>query len=207
MIVWDYSAPEPLAIHAALELSATGTNDLPISVAEAKRYSRLTDNSEDALIEGLIRAAWKVYEEHCDDRCLLRKTWVLYLDRFPIGELRLPKPPLSSVSSIVYVATDGTSTTWSSSEYLVDAKSEPARITPVFGGLWPTARAQANAVTITFLAGAAAASAVDESDKLAVKMLVDHWAHNRGVAAERELKALPMAYQSLVMARKTGGYP
>src|SRR3990167_7420015 len=67
--------------------------------------------------------------------------------------IELPLPPLRSVTSITYVDQDGTTQTLSSTLYTVDSSSEPARITPAYGEVWPSTRDQVNAVTVRFVAG------------------------------------------------------
>ena len=47
-----------------------------------------------------------------------------------------------------------------SAEYTVDTACEPARLTPVFGKIWPTTLPQIGAVSVTFDAGYGAADAV-----------------------------------------------
>src|SRR4030067_860491 len=83
---------------------------------------------------------------------LITQTWELYLDAFPAWEIRVPKPTLQSITSIVYTDTDGILQTLAGSMYLVDNKSEPGRITPAFGEVWPVTRAQINAVIVRFVA-------------------------------------------------------
>lgn len=82
------------------------------------------------------------------------------LDRFPPWEISVPKPTLQSVTSITYVDTDGATQTLPPSAYLVDSKSEPGRITPAYGLVWPTTRWQTGAVTIRFVAGYADSASV-----------------------------------------------
>jgi len=58
--------------------------------------------------------------------------------------------------SIQYTAMDGTTQTMPSSDYAADLACEPARITPVFGKIWPITLPQIGAVQVTFDAGYAA---------------------------------------------------
>jgi uncharacterized phiE125 gp8 family phage protein len=79
---------------------------------------------------------------------------------------------------------DGTSIsgggTVTGKNYVEDLLSQPARLTPVFGQMWPVARVVANAVQITYVCGYGDdPSAVPEGIKTGIKLLVNHWYENR----------------------------
>lgn len=98
-------------------------------------------------------------------RALITQTWELVLDSFPVatwknpfGGIRLPLPPLQSVTSITYLDAAGTAMVLAASAYVVDAAAQPATIRPVYNTLWPSTRPVANAVTVRFIAGYGAAA-------------------------------------------------
>ena len=125
----------------------------PVTLTDAKQHCRIDIEDDDALINGQLAAA-VVRGEQATNRQFAPATWVLKLDAFPgTDTFELPKPPLLSVSSIQYVDTDGATQTFSSSDYSVDRTSEPGRVVLGFGNSWPSARAQPDAITITYLAG------------------------------------------------------
>lgn len=152
----------------------------PLSLGETKLHLKRDDiTTDDALIEGLIQAAREWAENHCR-RSFVRRTLVLRMDCFP-AEIRLPRGPVSAVSSIEYVAAGGSTTTLSASSYQTDLHSVPARIQPVFGGTWPVPKSgELNAVVVTYLAGYAPGSSsptdhaenVPEAIKSALKLHV-----------------------------------
>lgn len=94
-------------------------------------------------------------------------------------EFFLPKPPLVSVTSITYVDTNGATQTLASDQYLVDSVSEPGRVTPAYGTLWPATRDQINAVTVSFTCGYGSAAAVPEGIKRWIRMRVSTLYENR----------------------------
>jgi uncharacterized phiE125 gp8 family phage protein len=153
------------------------------------------NTTTDPLLNIFIKSA-RLAAERITNRALITQTWDLYLDAFPAWELFVPKPALQSVSSISYVDTDGVTRTLATSEYLVDAKSEPGRITPVFGGIWPVTRWQTNAVTVRFVCGYGAANAVPESIKSWMLMRIKTLWDNRDpfVIASGSLIELPHSY-------------
>lgn len=135
-----------------------------------------TVNTTDDPLLGLFIASARAAAETELHRHLVTQTLDLYLDYFPGADPRwwdarqrkwfygddyeIRLPPLQSVTSITYVDTDGATQTLAASQYLVDAKSQPARIRPAYGLSWPSAREQANAVIVRFVAGYGAAAAV-----------------------------------------------
>jgi uncharacterized phiE125 gp8 family phage protein len=142
----------------------TGPAQEPLTIAEAKIAARaLSDVSdEDGLFAEWI-ATSREYVENFTRRALLTQTWALKLDGFgtsaymSCGVMTLPKPPLISITSIVYLDGAGATQTWASSNYRVDTETGPdvgrARITPAYGVSWPQTYPVTNAVTVTFVAG------------------------------------------------------
>lgn len=180
----------------------------PLGVEDAKEWLKVQHGKEDGLITELVQDARERFERVAGYQ-LLQATWQLTLDQFP-GEracglaggimddwrIYVPIPRLISVSSVVYVATDGTSTTLPAADYSVDTAGEPARIEPAYGEVWPSTREQQNAVTVTYLAGyGAQASAVPASVKVALKKIVGLLYANRGV--DRDTEALERAVECL----------
>lgn len=190
----------------ALSLVTAATTD-PITLEEVKEALRIDHSDEDPWLKSLISAATR-YVERVSSRQLINATYRLSLDSFPDFEIRLPKPPLSSITTVAYVNTAGSSTTVSSTAYDVDTYSEPGRLTPSFNDTWPATRNEINAVNITYVAGyGAAASNVPATTKHALKLLIAHWNENReavltGVAS----KEVEFAVNALLGSEEYGSY-
>lgn len=137
--------------------------------AQAPTANTTGDPEINALIRTVRHAA-----EGYTRRALVTQTWDLKLDRFPCWMISIPKPTLQSVTSITYVDSDGTTQTLAADQYLVDASSTPARITPAFGLVWPITRYQNNAVTVRFVAGYGLAAAVPEGIKTWMLIRIKH---------------------------------
>jgi uncharacterized phiE125 gp8 family phage protein len=168
----------------------------PVTAAEAKTYARVSSSTEDTLTESLIKSA-RMHAEAITQRQLINATWRLTLDWFPSWAIVLPRAPLSSVTSIIYDEySEGTATTLASTEYRVQTDPEPGFVEPSYdAGLWPTPRVQSGAVRITYVAGyGAAASAVPEDIKTAIKWLVNHWLEERLPTTD-----IPPAFRMMLM--------
>ena len=153
----------------------------PVSLAEAKTWCRVDadDVTQDPNISGLITAA-RQYVEAITKFQLVTATWKLSLDSFYDPEyssdtyngwtLRLPKPPLVSVSSLTYVDTGGTTQTIAAANYVVDTNTKPGRVTPSYTTTWPAARNVLNAVNVTYISGYATPfTAVAATDVITLK--------------------------------------
>ena len=154
----------------------------PITTAEAKSHLRVDAAGDDTLIGALIDAAIAMLDGRDGwlGRALCTQTWDWYLDAFPDEDvLYVPLPPLVSVSSITYLDTAGASQTWGATNYTVDIRKGPGRITPAYGVVWPSTRDVVNAVIIRFVAGYGAAAAVPETIKLGLKALVAQFYEHR----------------------------
>lgn len=130
----------------------TAATNLPLTTDEAKAHCRVTFADDDTLIEQLIHAATDEVETRCQ-RTLCQTTWALTLDAFPEGGIKLPMPPILSVSSIVYFDSTGAQLTLNPADYIVDTASEPGWVWLAPGKTWPATQDRINAVTVTYTAG------------------------------------------------------
>lgn len=123
------------------------------------------------------------------------------------GILELPRAPLVTVSSIVYLDSNGNTETLDPSNY-VAAPGAPGRVSPAYGKIWPTTLPQIGAVQVNFVAGyGATADDVPDNVKVAVKLLVGHLYENREeVAAGVSLAELPLGVAALLGPETWGGY-
>ena len=154
----------------------------PVTIDEAKLFSRITVDDEDALIEELITAARQALEERWN-WSFITQTWDQYLDQFPANDWHYSQPivtlrgPLQSVTSVKYTPNGGSIQTVSSADYYVDATNScKPKIVPVIGKAWPGDLLRiANGVEVRIVTGYASADAVPFHLKVAVKQLVNAW--------------------------------
>lgn len=171
----------------------------PVTLVEAKAHLRVTGIDDDTLIGTLITTA-RQFVENFTNRALITQTWEWRLDRFYPWTLIVPMAPLASVTSIQYVDGNGDTQTLALTEYTVDAKSDPARITPAYGKSWPATRYHINAVTITFTAGYGTASAVPSPIKQALLLVLAEMYERREAAiAGAPIIEIPLGVKALLM--------
>ena len=182
----------------------------PVSLAEAKLHLRVDFDDDDSLIQVLISAARQAAET-LTNRQLVTARWRMVLDSFPGPSLMgvpagqvfslpghavlLPKSPVQSVVEIRYLDMVGVSQVMPSAHYTVDKACEPARITPVFGQIWPVALPQIGAVSVTFDAGYGSAADVPEGLKSWIKLrLGSLYAHREEVASMARGRIDPLPF-------------
>ena len=143
----------------------------PVSLIDAKLHLRVDFDEDDTLIASLISAARQAAET-LTGRQFVNARWKLVLDGFPRSAIALAKCPVQSVVAINYLDMNSSVQTMLASAYTVGTACEPARITPVFGQVWPPSLPQIGAVSVTFDAGYGAASEVPEGIKSWIKLRV-----------------------------------
>jgi len=175
----------------------------PILLGDVKLFLRIDHSEEDGLLSMLLDAATE-YVEGDVGQALITQTRLLTLDRFPAdwtSWLRIPYPPLSSVSSVSYYY-DETLETWDSANYEVDTATTPGRLRPTCGQTWPVTDDMIGAVRITYVCGYG--DAVDDVPKtlrVAIMQLVHDWYTDRSAAGQ------PTAgYERLIASASHGGY-
>ncbi|AHF86707.1 hypothetical protein RLEG3_18465 [Rhizobium leguminosarum bv. trifolii WSM1689] len=110
----------------------------PISKEEAKRQCSVLHDDDDALFDALITAARDHVERYCNTP-LATQTVELKCDAFCDFD-RLPLAPAQSVTSIAYVAADGTDATVAPSDIEERFDGLEASIVPAYEKQWPVPR-------------------------------------------------------------------
>ncbi len=157
-------------------LTTTYTDDIADSALGVGAPA--VNTTEDWFLNLLIRSARNAAESICR-RALITQTWDMYLDHFPAWEQYIPMPTAQSIDSVSYVDTNGVTQTLDPSLYHVDLNSQPARITPAFGLIWPVTRWQTNAVTIRFTCGYGASADVPDGIRSWMLMRINTLWNNR----------------------------
>lgn len=127
----------------------------PITLEEAKSHLRVSDDDNNDMLRLYIKAVRQNLDgmDGWLGRALVTQTWELTLDSFPCGEIRIPIPPLQSVTSIKYDDEDGNEQTVDAGDYTVDTLNEPGWVLVNSDESWPTTFNGINAVRVRFVAG------------------------------------------------------
>lgn len=197
----------------------------PITLAAAKQQLVIDDTftADDALISVYITAA-REYVERVMQRHIFQRTMILTLDYFPLLSdcvygadqyayvssyirslsIIIPKAGLVSVESIKYLdTTNNTFATLPANTYMVDAISEPGRITPAAGCVWPYQQNYLpGQVQINYTSGSYGDGVeVDNCPvaiKLAMLLLVSHFYAHREATTEATLTNIPLGVDALL---------
>lgn len=144
----------------ALVVSTAPTIE-PLTIEELKLAWGIDFGEHDELVERCGIAA-RIWVEDFLGRAIINTTYALHLVTWPSGsDLRLPRPPLSSVTSVKYYDTAGVQQTLGTGVYGTDTNSQPGRIYLKNGQTWPSLEDEPRKlrVTITYVAGHGATAA------------------------------------------------
>ena len=169
----------------------------PVTLAEFKTHAHIsvsTTAQETEYIDWIAAA-----RQHVESLCgpIVSQTIDMYLDGWPsAGTMTIPKPRVTSVTSVKYYDEDETEATFSSASYQVDTASHHARIVLKDGYDWPsTTLRPVNGVIVRFVAGWADAAAVPSTIKNAIKQLMSSWEMQREASAiGNSVQALKVPY-------------
>jgi uncharacterized phiE125 gp8 family phage protein len=153
---------------------------------------------EDTLLEGFITAA-RQYAEGRQNRAYITQTWELALDAWP-EMIQVPLPPNQTVDSIEYYDTAGVVHLLLPADYLVDSRGYKARVSPLYGGSWPSTILQPlTGIVVTFTAGYGnLATDVPQRIRNAIKLLAGHLYEHREATDIKEVKEVAFAVEALL---------
>lgn len=162
-----------------------------VTVAEAKKQSRVLNNAEDDLVELYLGAAL-AYVEKTTGRAFQPQTWEVVVDAFSSEALELPVGPVTSVTEVTYVDADGETQTIDPTTFEVDTASTDGWI--VTSGAWPSGMATINAVRAVYLVGG---GDMPRDIKQAILLLAAHWYANRE-AAGPAMQEIPLGVETIL---------
>lgn len=197
----------------------------PVTLDEAKAHMRVDYDDDDALIEGLVRAA----TEHLDGwtgilgRCLVEQTWRQDFDRFE-RELCLPLGPVISIVTVSWRNEAGQVSTVSPSLYDLRTDAGGRSLVRFDNSyVFPMGLHESRAVAVSYRAGYVTIpevpavgpgpgdppdppgspavpeqSTVPDPLKVAILLLAGHWYQNREAAVPDAINVLPLAVGALV---------
>lgn len=176
----------------------------PISLFEARLHLRVDEHDvEDTAIDEIIKAAVAEAEKF-QNRAYITQTWEFYPEAGDVrrGCVKIPLPPLQSVSAVAYRTVAGAWVTLTAdSDYFVDAVSDPGLVVfsddfvlPGNADLWPILP-----IKITAVVGYGAPEDVPSSVRQALLLLIGHFYENReAVVAGSIVNYLPYGAKNLL---------
>jgi uncharacterized phiE125 gp8 family phage protein len=182
----------------SMELSTPPAQE-PLTLDEVKAHVRVTTDDEDGYLTALLQGA-REYVEMRSSLALITQTRKLRLARWPCDVIvPLPRQPLQSVTSVVYLDDNGASQTLAASVYqVVGARTVPdsdapprGYILPAYGQSWPSVRGTPECITITYVCGWTTPLAIPQSVRAAMWTEIAYrWQYRgddgaEGVAARR----------------------
>lgn len=173
----------------------------PLSREEAKAHLRVSVTEDDDLIDALIVAARERAEQETR-RALITQTWEATGRYFP-GVIRVPKPPLISVTYVKYFDTANVEQTLNATTFYKTAApagpdAGPGRISLRYGQVWPSVYAEEDVVTVRFVAGYGGAADVPQTIKQGMLLAIANWYANRETVVVGTIVAdLPMGAKAL----------
>lgn len=194
----------------------------PVRVDEFPAFARVDLNDDGDLIDAFL-VAGRERVEAMTGRALISRQVVAYFDDWPENEpdfigarrypraydlrgyLRLPRSPVTAVSSITYYDADNALQTLAASSYVVDTSSDPARVRLASGASWPEVYDRPQAIAVAYTAGyGATAASVPRSLRIAVMAAALSIYEHRDMDIDVALRANP-AVENLVAGYRVWG--
>ena len=179
-------------------LRKSGPQQRAVTLSQAKQTLRLsqTDTSHDADLLEAIDAATEQVEHDIDGACIDQE-FTYFANAFPSAgqPMALPKHPVSVVSEVAYIDSDGADQVLDVGTYLLDEGRRQVYL--VAGESWPSTQPQQNAVTVTFTAGyGATIDKVPRLLKRAILIQVGRWFYDPG--GEQDGGKWETAYDNII---------
>ncbi|MCI1001818.1 phage head-tail connector protein [Ochrobactrum sp. C6C9] len=168
----------------------------PVTIEDARTFLRISTQSEDTILERLIKTARELVEAETG-LALIDQTWRLRVDRWPrSGRLALFKYPVSAVTEVVAYRADGTAISFAPEEFELQLGRRPQRL---YMAPYPDAPTFCG-IEVDFVAGfGATADTVPEVLKQAILSLVAHLYESRaGVDAGSAAVSFPPMVNQMV---------
>jgi len=160
-----------------------------VSLATLAAHLRIDGNDEDAVLADLLREAVEAVEDYTRRR-LLTQTWDESFDAFA-DPLTLSEQPVASVTSVVYIDSDGDPQTLSTDTWEASTELGVGVIRRQYDEDWPTTRSHKDVVTVRYVVGYGDPADVPETLLKAVRIHAA-WNHRH-----REGEAIPDGFYRL----------
>jgi uncharacterized phiE125 gp8 family phage protein len=139
----------------------------PVTVDELRAHLRMSVKTHDSDLSDYITTARQVIEEAYLSKALIDQAVVEYFDTFADG-MELRWAPVDSVTSVQYLDTDGDSQTLAATVYELGDVLGQGVVRLKYDQVFPSIRAHADVVWITYTAGYGAKADVPKAIRRAI---------------------------------------
>lgn len=183
----------------------------PITEADARTHLRVESDDPGAdQIGTMITAARQAVERYLAVT-IVNRARSYTIDRFPtiMRRIKLPNGPVTAITSVSYVDTDGATQTLTGSDVRLVNYEQADVIEPLFGETWPATREIPGAVTVNYTAGMMTGSPLTLPDKTIRQAILLHigdlWAYREGALANVNVVTNPTVERLLTFYRRDQG--
>lgn len=185
----------------------------PVTLAEARRQCGVGEwiDYHDETFKTLIPAARAMVENDTGIVCYtgsFTQKWTEWgSDVIELADLR----PITSITSIAYLDTDGASQTLATTVYQLETGNVKQFIRLKYNQSWPSLRGDINGITITYVAGYASVQAIPPMVKQAVLLaILVAWNEANGEVNSQGIQSVDatrLAYERVVNILSRRTYP
>lgn len=182
-----------------LPVRTVAPTDPPVSLERIRAQLNIDASDSDVLLREYLDAATEFFDGPggCLGLVLMTQTWRQDYSAFA-SPILLPLRPVQSIDEITYVDANDAEQTLSTDVYsLVANHKDGPRVVLKSGQSWPTTATRDDAVSVTFVAGHAAA-AIPRRVQQAIRLIVGDWFRSRENGQEVDLKEMPMGVRELI---------
>jgi uncharacterized phiE125 gp8 family phage protein len=155
----------------------TGPVEEPVAGSDVRTYLRMDSDEYDVVLDDYAVAARQAAEKWTR-RSFVDTTWNYMIEDSEIMSdevIKLPRPPLESITSIYTYDWAGTAHEQDPTTYVTDVYSEPGRVFLKIGRIWNVPRRQNNAMIFEYISGYGDAEDVPTDIKLAITETAAWW--------------------------------
>lgn len=158
----------------------------PITLDQALEHCHANSGIEDDWFRDAITAARQEAEIY-QRRAYIEQTIQLSFDTWPELPIYLPRAPAIEVSSVKLYDLEDTETSITTTNFLIDYSTSPARLTTIHGYEWPgVSLRDINSIQIQYTAGyGTAATDVPPKIRNAILFYIGYMYENRAAEIER----------------------
>lgn len=99
----------------------------PVTLDEVKAYGRIDGTEEDDILSSFIKSVIENMEGYLG-RALIEQTITMYMDWWPGNIVKLPRPPLLSITSVATLDESDVATIYSSDNYYAFTAAVPGEL-------------------------------------------------------------------------------